>query len=78
MIGDISKKILEKISSETNDENEQKFIVELLEKTARYNNQTKPAEIKKEFQLLLEQYFPYSELKNEWWHKTRIDWNSKF
>ncbi|MBT5170894.1 MAG: hypothetical protein HOL90_01240 [Candidatus Nitrosopelagicus sp.] len=42
-----------------------KLIMELLEKTSRTNKQTKSTMIKKEFQLLIDQYFPYREDKNE-------------
>ena len=65
MVEELSNKIIEKISSEIKDENERKMILELLQKTAKYSNQTKPTEIKKEFQLLMDQYFPFSEDKNE-------------
>lgn len=65
MVEELSNKIIEKISSEIKDENERKMILELLQKTAKYNNQTKPTEIKKEFQLLMDQYFSFSEAKNE-------------
>ena len=45
----------------SDNENYQKILIELLQKTSAYNKQTKPAYIKKEFQLLVDQYFPYKE-----------------
>ena len=38
---------------------EHKKIIELLEKTSGYSKQTKSTQLKKEFQLLVDQYFPY-------------------
>jgi len=62
---DISDKIKKKINEIVKDENEKKLILELLVKTKRYDAQTKSLTIKKEFQLLLDQYFPFNEGKNE-------------
>ncbi len=61
MVEDISDPIKDKIKELTPDPDEQKFILELLQKTARYNKQTKPLVIKKEFTQLLDQYFPFKE-----------------
>ena len=49
MVEEISDPIKKKIKELTSDENEQKFLLGLLQKTARYNKQTKPLVIKKEF-----------------------------
>ena len=59
MVEEISDTIRDKIKEITKDENYQKILVELLQKTSAYNKQTKPAYIKKEFQLLVDQYFPF-------------------
>ena len=64
---EISDKINKKINDVVTDENEKKMILELLTKTGKYNKQTNPLSIKKEFQLLVDQYFPFKEEKNEWW-----------
>ena len=61
MVEEISDTIRDKIKEITKDENYQKILIELLQKTSAYNKQTKPAYIKKEFQLLVDQYFPYKE-----------------
>ena len=65
MVEEISDKIIKKINDVVSDENEKKIILELLTKTRKYNKQTKPLSIKKEFQLLIDQYFPFMEEKNE-------------
>ena len=61
MVEDISDPIKDKIKELTSDENEQKFLLGLLQKTAKYNKQTKSLVIKKEFAQLLDQYFPLKE-----------------
>ncbi len=68
MVEDISDPIKDKIKELTSDENEQKFLLELLQKTARYNKQTKPLVIKKEFAQLLDQYFPLKEQNSDEWN----------
>ena len=40
---------------------EYRLIIELLEKTSGYSKQTRSTQLKKEFQLLVDQYFPYKE-----------------
>jgi len=65
MTEEISDKIIKKIEDSVTDENERKMILELLTKTGKYDKQTKPLTIKKEFQLLVVQYFPFEEKKNE-------------
>ncbi len=49
----------------SDNENYQKILIELLQKTSAYNKQTKPAYIKKEFQLLVDQYFPLPKGSND-------------
>lgn len=65
MANKISDKIREKINNSIKDDNERKMVLELLEKQTRYNMQTKPLEIKKEFSLIVDQYFPFKEEDNE-------------
>ena len=65
MVEEISDPIKNKIKGLTPDENEQKFLLELLQKTARYNKQTKPLVIKKEFTQLLDQYLPLKESNSD-------------
>lgn len=65
MTEELSDKIIQKIKDVVKDENEKKMILELIAKTGKYNKQTKPLSIKKEFQLLVDQYFPFEEEKNE-------------
>ena len=58
---EISDTIKKKIKEITEDPDEQKILEILLQKTARYNKQTKPVIIKKEFSQLLDDYFPLKE-----------------
>lgn len=57
----LSDKIIKKIDDVIKNENERKLVKELLEKTGKYSNQTNPLLIKKEFQLLVDQYFPFED-----------------
>jgi len=61
MVEEISDTIIKKIKEVVKDENEQRMIIELLQKTSTYSKQTRAPTIKKEFQLLVDQYFPYKE-----------------
>ena len=61
MVEEISDTIIKKIKEIVKDENEQKMIIELLQKTSTYGKQTRAPTIKKEFGLLVDQYFPYKE-----------------
>jgi len=61
MVEDISDPIKDKIKDITPDPNERKILELLLQKTASYNKQTKPAMIKREFSHLLDEYFPLKE-----------------
>ena len=61
MVEEISDTIIKKIKEVVKDENEQRMIIELLQKTSTYSKQTRAHTIKKEFQLLVDQYFPYKE-----------------
>lgn len=65
MVEEISDTIKNKIKELTSGENEEKFLLELLQKTARYNKQTKSLVIKKEFTQLLDQYFPLKESNSD-------------
>ena len=65
VVEEISDTIRDKIKEITKDENYQKILIELLQKTSAYNKQTKPAYIKKEFQLLVDQYFPLPKGSND-------------
>lgn len=65
LVDSISDKINEKINELVKDENERSIIKELLIKTGKYNKQTNPLSIKKEFQQLVDQYFPFEEKNNE-------------
>ena len=59
MVEEISDKIKEEIKKLTDDPNEQAILEELLQKTANYDKQTKPAYVKKEFLQLLDDHFPF-------------------
>jgi len=61
MVEDISDPIKDKIKDITSDPNERKILELLLQKTANYDKQTKPAMIRKEFSQLLDEYFPLKE-----------------
>ena len=50
MVEEISDTIIKKIKEVVKDENEQKMIIELLQKTSTYSKQTRAPTIKKEFQ----------------------------
>ncbi len=65
MVEEISDTIKEKIKELTDNPNEQKILVELLQKTANYNKQTKPLVIKKEFSQLLDENFPLKETDSD-------------
>lgn len=57
----LSDKIIKKIDDVIKNENERKLVKELLEKTGKYSTQTNSLSIKKEFQLLVDQYFPFED-----------------
>ena len=65
----ISDTIIKKLKQVCNDSSgkspEFNLIIELLESTSRTSKKTQSSAIKREFQLLLDQYFPYPENKNE-------------
>ena len=67
MVEEISDTIIEKIKELTDNPDEQKILVELLQKTATYNKQTKPIMIKKEFSQLLDEHFPLKETDSDEW-----------
>ena len=64
-MGVISNKILKKIDEIVENENERKIIKQLFEKTGNYNKKTSPLTIKKEFQLLVDQYFKFEDDDDE-------------
>ena len=61
IVEEIIDTIIKKIKEVVKDENAQKMSIELLQKTSTYSKQTRAPAIKKEFQLLVDQYFPYKE-----------------
>tara|TARA_B110000196_G_C20566040_1_gene395374 strand:- start:242 stop:442 length:201 start_codon:yes stop_codon:yes gene_type:complete len=65
MVEEISDTIKEKIKEITDNPNEQKILVELLQKTANYDKQTKPLMIKKEFTQLLDEHFPLKQTDSD-------------
>ena len=65
MVEEISDTIIEKIKELTDNPDEQEILVKLLQKTAKYNKQTKPLMIKKEFSQLLDEHFPLKETDSD-------------
>ena len=61
MVEEISDTIKKKIKEITDNPDEQKILEILLQKTAKYNKQTKPTVIKREFSQILDDYFPLKE-----------------
>jgi len=61
----IRKKLKEILNDPNGESDEFKIAVELLEKTSQNLRLTKASKVKKEFQLLADQYFSYTENKNE-------------
>tara|TARA_B100001123_G_C14696793_1_gene783588 strand:- start:5 stop:211 length:207 start_codon:yes stop_codon:yes gene_type:complete len=55
----IQKKLKDICKNSDGTSDEYRMIIELLEKTSGYSKQTKSTQLKKEFQLLVDQYFPY-------------------
>ena len=72
MAGQISETIKKKLKEILNDpqgeSDEYKIAIELLEKTEKNDKLTKASQVKKEFQLLADQYFSYKENNDEWRH----------
>ena len=62
---EISDRILKKLGEHVKDPNEFKLIHELLKREKFYSKKEKPQNIKREFQKLLEQYFPLKENSDE-------------
>lgn len=62
---EISDRIIEKLKKIVTDPIELKMIVDLLQHEKRYSAQEKPQTIKREFQLLINQYFPLENSENE-------------
>ena len=67
MVEEISDKIKEEIKKLTDDPDEQVILEALLQKTAKYNKQTKPTVIKREFSQILDDYFPLKEEDSDGW-----------
>ena len=61
MVEEISDTIKNKIKEITDDPDEREILEILLQKTAKYNKQTKPTVIKREFSQLLDHHFPLKE-----------------
>lgn len=55
---DISQRILEKLKKVVMDDSEYNMIVDLLQHEKRYDQKESPQKVKKEFQQLINQYFP--------------------
>ena len=68
MVEEISDTIKKKIKEITEDPDEQKILEILLQKTAKYNKQTKPTVIKREFSQILDDYFPLKEEDSDAWN----------
>ena len=68
MVEEISDTIKKKIKEITDDPDEREILEILLQKTAKYNKQTKPVIIKKEFSQLLDDYFPLKESDSDEWN----------
>ena len=67
MVEEISDTIKKKIKEIADDPDEQKILEILLQKTAKYNKQTKPTVIKREFSQLIDDYFPLKEEDSDGW-----------
>ena len=69
MVEEISNTIKQKIKEICKDPDgtseEYRMIIEVLETTSGHSKSTKAPMIKKQFQQLVDQYFPYKEEKNE-------------
>ena len=61
----ISNLILNEFKKNVKDENEYDMIVEMLEKVKRYKRNEKSQTVKRDFQLLMDQYFPHMVEQNE-------------
>ena len=60
--GSISDRISTKLDEIVHDKNQRQFIIELLNYEARYeSDRTDIKQIKKEFENLVDQYYPYEE-----------------
>ena len=62
--GDISEVLWEKLKKVVKDPDELKLIEELWKNERRYEQKEKPQTIKREFGLLLDQYFPIGSSSN--------------
>lgn len=62
---DISPIVVEKLRRSVTCSDELDMIIDLLDHEKRYNRESNLNSIKKEFSLLMDQYFPFSETENE-------------
>jgi len=62
---EISDRITEKLKKIVKDPIEFKMIVDLLQHEKRYSAQETPQTVKRQFQLLINQYFPLENSENE-------------
>ena len=67
IMSDISNRIMEKLEENVHDKKKLEMIVDLLKKEKRYAHNERDCNevIKREFQLLLDQHFPFSSDKND-------------
>ena len=65
LMSDISNRIMEKLEENVHDKKKLEMIVDLLKKEKRYAHNERNEVIKREFQLLLDQHFPFSSDENE-------------
>lgn len=63
MTSHISNLILNELKNNVKDKDEYSMIVEMLEKIKRYQKNEKSQTVKRDFQLLMDQYFPHGESK---------------
>ena len=60
--GSVSDRILKKLEEKIPDKNKRKFIIDLLEHEVRYESELLDKKtIKREFQFLIEQYYPFED-----------------
>ncbi len=64
----IQKKLKEICKDPEGTSEEYRMILEVLEKTSGFSKSNKATAVKREFQLIVDQYFPHKEEKNEWWY----------
>ena len=60
-----SDRIVDKLHKIVKNKEELNLIIDLLEREKHYTSEEKPQNIKKEFQLLIDQHFPLGDSQNE-------------